>query len=100
MPPDTTLLTLPSSYKACSAFTRVAACTLALSPIPPSGPARLSFIGPCRPVIYWGRQAFDCWGRTLASMAGQQGARKPGTTDGRGVTRLSPVGFLRAEAAA
>ena len=33
MPPDTTLLTLPSSYKACSAFTRVAACTLALSPI-------------------------------------------------------------------
>src|SRR6266404_2538603 len=33
MPPDTTVLTLPSSYKACSAFTRVAACTLALSPI-------------------------------------------------------------------
>jgi hypothetical protein len=31
--PDTTLLTLPSSYKACSAFARVAACTRARSPI-------------------------------------------------------------------
>src|SRR5258708_25779563 len=33
MPPDTTLLTSTSSYKACSAFTRVAACTLARSPV-------------------------------------------------------------------
>src|SRR5260221_9323602 len=30
--PDTTLLTLPSSYKACSGFTHVAACTLSRSP--------------------------------------------------------------------
>jgi hypothetical protein len=37
------------------------------------GPARPSFIGPRRPVIYRGRQAFDCWGKTLASMVGQQG---------------------------